>query len=294
MLAKPFLKWAGGKGQLIDQIKERYPVELGGTITKYVEPFVGSGAVLFDILNSHDLTDVFIGDANIELINVYRAIKYYVEELIGELSCFENEYLPLNELKRKDYYYEKRKTFNDLSLGEEINIEKAALFIYLNKTCFNGLYRVNRKGLFNVPIGSYKKPKICDSSNLISVNKKLQKVVIYHGDYIESLNYIDKNTFVYLDPPYRPISKASSFTSYTSQSFTDQDQMSLAKYFQKIDSIGAYGLLSNSDPKNSDKEDEFFDDLYKKFKIDRVNAKRSINAKGNGRGIIKELLISNY
>ena len=151
---KPFLKWAGGKGQLLDRIKERYPEGLGDTMTRYVEPFVGSGAVLFDILNNYELMDVFIGDANVELMNVYKIIKYDVEELIERLGCFEEEYLPLDEVKRKEYFYKKRQAFNDIQLGEEMNLEKAALFIYLNKTCFNGLYRVNRKGLFNVPIGS--------------------------------------------------------------------------------------------------------------------------------------------
>lgn len=293
--AKSFLKWAGGKGQLLSEIEKYYPFK-DGKITKYAEPFVGGGAVLFDILNKYDLEKIYISDINAELINTYRIIRDDAEGLICMLKAFQTEYIPLDIEARKEYYLAKRERFNDLKVNsdENINIEKAALMIFLNKTCFNGLFRVNRKGMFNVPMGSYKKPMICDENNLRAVSRKLKNVIIICGDYRESANFIDKNTFVYFDPPYRPITDTANFTAYTENLFNDEEQIELAKFVDDMDRKGAKIVISNSDPKNSDIEDDFFDNIYSSHKIKRVNATRMINRNSDARGKIKELLISNF
>lgn len=293
---KPFVKWAGGKGQLIDDIRNTYPKNLGKEINKYAEPFVGGGAVLFDILSNYELEYVYISDINAELINTYRVIRDNVNNLISILTDMQNEYLLADTESRKQYYYKKRDLFNYLKINgdESVNIEKAALFIFLNKTCFNGLYRVNRKGLFNVPMGSYKKPLICDEQNLINVSNALKNVKIVCGDYKESFDFIDQNTFVYFDPPYRPISETANFTSYTENVFDDHAQIELAQFIDKLNAIGAKVVVSNSDPKNSNVEDDFFDILYQRYKILRVHATRMINCNSDSRGKISELLITNY
>nr|WP_315046615.1 DNA adenine methylase [uncultured Leptotrichia sp.] len=289
---KPFLKWAGGKGQLIDEIEKFYPFDK--KINKYAEPFIGGGAVLFDILNKFELEKIYISDVNIELINCYRVIKENVHELIKKLRRIEDEFLAREKEDRKIYYYEKREKFNKLKLennNEKIN--RAALMIFLNRTCFNGLYRVNKKGLFNVPMGDYKNPKICDEENLINVSNKLGNVEVIYGDYRKSYDFIDENTFVYFDPPYRPLNQTSSFTSYTEYTFEDKEQIELSEYFKLLNKKGAKLLLSNSDPKNVDINDQFFDDLYKGFDIKRIEASRAINSKGEKRGKVTEVLISN-
>lgn len=292
---RPFLKWAGGKGQLLKEIEKYYPFG-NEKITKYAEPFVGGGAVLFDILSKYDLEEIYISDINSELINTYRIIKDDVDKLIGLLRTMQNEYVHLENDERKKYYGIKRDRFNEIKINgnETINIEKAALMIFLNKTCFNGLYRVNRKGLFNVPMGGYKNPCICDEENLRAVSGKLQKVEIVCGDYRKSKKFIDDKTFVYFDPPYRPITNTASFTAYTEDLFNDENQIELAKFVEELDKKGAKIVVSNSDPKNTNEDDNFFDDIYSSQKIQRVKASRMINSNGNSRGKINELLISNF
>lgn len=292
---KPFLKWAGGKGQLLSEIEKYYPFE-DEKITKYAEPFVGGGAVLFDILSKYLLKDVYISDINAELINAYRIIRDDIDELISLLKTMQSEFVPMDKELRKTYYMAKRERFNDLKVNgnESVNIEKAALMIFLNKTCFNGLFRVNRKGLFNVPMGSYKNPLICDELNLRAVSDKLQNVEIICGDYRESSDFIDENTFVYFDPPYRPITDTASFTAYTENLFDDEDQIKLAQFVDDMHRKGAKIVISNSDPKNSNTEDNFFDNIYSSHKIKRVEATRMINCNSEARGRIKELLISTY
>ncbi len=292
---KPFLKWAGGKGQLLSEIGKYYPFE-NKRITKYAEPFVGGGAVLFDILSKYDLEAVYISDINAELINTYRIIRDNIDELIDMLMIMQKEFVPKNTAERKAYYLAKRERFNDLKVNgnENINIEKAALMMFLNKTCFNGLFRVNRKGLFNVPMGSYKNPLICDENNLRAVSAKLQKVLIVCGDYRKSADFIDSNTFVYFDPPYRPLTDTASFTAYTENLFNDEEQIELARFVDDMHRKGAKIVVSNSDPKNTNKEDDFFDDIYAAHKIKRVEATRMINSNADARGKIKELLISNF
>ena len=292
---KPFLKWAGGKGQLLKEIESYYPFD-DFKITKYAEPFVGGGAVLFDILSKYDLKEIYISDINAELINTYRIIRDDIDALIEMLYSMKNEFIPLDNDARKIYYMEKRTRFNDLKVNgnENINIEKAALMIFLNKTCFNGLFRVNKKGLFNVPMGSYKNPMICDEANLRAVSEKLQNITIVCGDYRESADFIDENTFVYFDPPYRPITDTASFTAYTENLFNDEEQIELARFVDEMHNKGAKVVISNSDPKNSNTEDDFFDNIYSAHNIKRVEATRMINCNSEARGKIKELLISNF
>ena len=291
---KPFVKWAGGKTQLLPTIRDAYPEELGASITKYAEPFIGGGAVLFDILSRYHLEKIYISDVNAELINTYCVIRDECEALISSLSALKENYIPKSNEDRKELFYECRTRFNILKKTEENKVELAALFIFLNRTCFNGLYRVNRKGEFNVPIGSYKNPAILDEDNLRNLSQALKRVEIVCADYRQSLDFIDEQTFVYIDPPYRPLSETSSFTEYAEGDFNDEAQRGLAEFVKQIDKKGAKVLLSNSDPKNADPKDEFFDELYADFLIQRISASRMINSKGTARGKISEILVSNY
>lgn len=293
--ARPFLKWAGGKGQLLPEIEKYYPFD-GGRVTKYAEPFVGGGAVLFDVLSKYDLEAVYISDINAELINAYRAVRDDIGELVDMLGAMQNDFVPMDTDGRKGYYSAKRARFNDLRVnrGEGVDIERAALMFFLNKTCFNGLFRVNRKGLFNVPMGSYRNPLICDEENLRAVSEKLQNVAIVCGDYRKSADFINENTFVYFDPPYRPITDTASFTAYTEDLFNDAAQIALAAFVDEMHRRGAKVVVSNSDPKNANAEDDFFDNIYSAHNIKRVEAARMINCDSGARGKIKELLISNF
>ena len=245
---RPFLKWAGGKGQLLPEIAKYYPFD-GANITRYAEPFVGGGAVLFDILGRYELEAVYISDINAELINAYRAVRDNPGELIERLEEMQAAYLPLDGEARRAVYINNRERFNSIALGPEEDVEKAALMIFLNRTCFNGLYRVNRKGQFNVPIGSYKNPLICDAENLLAVSQKLQNVEIVCGDFTESADFIDEHTFAYFDPPYRPLTETANFTSYTETEFDDDEQIRLAHFVNKVGVKGAKIAVNCSDPK---------------------------------------------
>ncbi len=288
-IAKPFVKWAGGKTQLINNISNKISVQT----QTYIESFVGGGALLFYLLNNYpNLKKVVINNINTDLINTYEIIKNNVEELIFLLQKWQNEYYSVleNEEQKKEYYYQKRTLFNERISNKTT---QSALFIFLNKTCFNGLYRVNRKNEFNVPIGSYKKPLICDTENLNAVNLALQKVEILNGDFEQTLSYAEKETLFYFDPPYKPLSKTSSFNAYAKDEFNDKEQIRLADFCKKIDSLGYNWILSNSDVKGKNPNDNFFDNLFKDFQINRVLAKRSINANPKKRGQLTELLITN-
>ena len=228
--AKPFLKWAGGKSQLLVEIKKHYP----NNFNKYCEPFVGGGAVLFDVLNNFSPKEVLINDINSELINCYDKIKNNVRELIDILSDWQLQYQNSDTEQRKEIFSVRRQRFNDLIREQDNSVEKAALMIYLNKTCFNGLYRVNSQGAFNVPCGNYKNPGICQRDNLNAVSKALQNVTITIGDYSHTADFIDSDTFVYIDPPYRPLSQSSSFTSYSKEGFSDKKQIELSNFVKKI------------------------------------------------------------
>lgn len=299
--AKPFLKWAGGKTQLLQQIKEHYPKELSeGKLTKYVEPFLGGGAVFFELNKTFDFEEVILNDISTELIITYKVIQNKIEELIDELNKLETEYMNKSFENKEIMFYEIRERFNhqkhtiDLEEFSSDWISLASKMIFLNKTCFNGLYRVNKKGDFNVPFGKYKSPNICDTENLRNVHLALKDVILLNKDFEELTDYIDENTFVYMDPPYRPLNGTSSFNDYQKSSFNDESQIRLAKWFRTLDSKNAYLMLSNSDPTNTDPNDLFFEELYSGYQIHKVTASRAINSKGSGRGAINELLIVNY
>ena len=291
-MCKPFVKWVGGKSQLLNEIRLKYPAY----IEKYCEPFVGGGAVLFDVLETHNPKSILINDINKELINTYCQIKNNVKEVIKVLKKWQSIYNDISEEERQEIYNTKRTNYNKLVVkcDNKDLVVKAALFIFLNKTCFNGLYRVNSEGLYNVPKGKYKKPVICDETNLIRISELLKKVEIKCGDFEKCEKFIDCNTFVYIDPPYRPLTTSSSFTSYSKEQFDDNDQVRLGKFIDRLNNKGAKIVLSNSDPKNTNKKDNFFDALYQNYNIKRINAKRMINSKGTGRGNITELLVANY
>ena len=236
-----------------------------------------------------------INDINKELINTYYQVKNHCEELIEQLYEIQTKYRNFTQEEKKELFYEKRNRYNELKVnGDDAeNLEKATLFIFLNKTCFNGLYRVNSKGFFNVPFNNAKNPLICDAENLRSCSKVLQNVTLRVGDYKECENFIDEKSFVYLDPPYRPLTQTSAFTSYSENQFLDKEQVELANFIESISKKGSTILASNSDPKNSNVEDNFFDNLYSNFEIERVSASRMINANPEKRGAINEILISN-
>ena len=290
-IAHPFVKWAGGKTQLLPEIRKHYPHR----IKKYCEPFVGGGAVLFDVLQKCHPEEVLINDVNAELINVYQQIKSNCDDLIQQLSEIQNKYKNQTLEENKIFFYKKRLRYNELKINgnNNENLEKAALFIFLNKTCFNGLYRVNKKGEFNVPFNNAKNPLICDSENLEACSELLQNVQMKVGDYKDCKGFIDSETFVYLDPPYRPLTQTSAFTSYSENQFSDKEQVELGNFITEISNKGAKVLASNSDPKNANKEDNFFDELYSNFSIERIRASRMINSNAKKRGAISELLISN-
>jgi len=293
---KPFLKWAGGKGQLISAIESALPTSL---FTKknvtYIEPFIGSGAVLFWLLKQYPaIKNAVINDVNEDLVKAYKAIKHEPENLIKALQKIQTAYFKLsNEEDRKSFFLEKRNLFNHRHLNQRDN---TALLIFLNRTCFNGLYRVNSNNQFNVPFGKYTNPKICDAKTIMADSEVLQRVTILQGDYTETLKYASKNTFFYFDPPYKPISKTSSFNAYAKVAFDDAQQVRLKEFCDLLSSKGYQWLLSNSDPKNIDPSDAFFDDLYASGVnfIERVSARRTINSNAAKRGNVFEILISNY
>ena len=317
--ANPVLKWAGGKRQLLGIIDEHLPSEVkNGEVTKYVEPMVGGGAVFFHMKEKYGttITDYFISDYNWDLFILYRVIQARVKDLISELEILANEYLPLpptqkgdKEGERISMYMRIRDEYNEdewekeryLSNGVGFRkkltdrwVRRAAMTIFLNRTCFNGLYRVNSSGKFNVPHGRYDNPDIVDKQNLQAVSNALQGVNISVGSYVDNLAMVDDKTFVYFDPPYRPLPDTPSFTDYHKAAFGDNEQIELASMFTELHERGAKVMLSNSDPKNTDMDDNFFDELYSQHHINRVLARRAINSDGEGRGEIAEILVTNY
>lgn len=300
--AKPFLKWAGGKRQLLEQFADYYPSELyKQKIDKYVEPFIGGGAVFFELMQTFKIKSAYISDINKDLILTYKTIQQKPEQLCNFLEKYQNKYDKTPKEQRNNLFLEKRTNFN--KKRKEINyekisdswVERAAQLIFLNKTCFNGLFRLNSKGEFNVPYGKYPNPKILDSENIFAVSKLLQRAEIKNASYEKSYNAITSNSFVYFDPPYKPLSKTASFTNYAGENFTDEQQIKLSHFYDKISGQKkAKLMLSNSDPKNNDPNNDFFEKAFKNFNLHRVSATRAINSNGKKRGKIKELLITNY
>lgn len=300
--AKPFLKWAGGKSQLLSQFENFYPTELKqGKVERYIEPFMGGGAVFFEVAQKYPIASAYLSDVNPELILAYKVIQKYPHKLIEELQKISRHYQDLTEEERREFYYDIRQQYNlqkshiNFQHYSSAWISRVAMLIFLNRTCFNGLFRLNSKGLFNVPNGRYKNPRILDEENLVAISQLLEVAEIQIGDFERCEKAIIPNSFIYFDPPYRPLSKTSSFTSYSTFDFDDRQQARLANFFRYLDSkYEVKMMLSNSDPKNENPQDDFFEDLYKGFNLHRVSASRMINSKAQGRGKIGELVITNY
>ena len=276
-LNQPFLKWAGGKRGLISQTLPFIPKNFNN----YFEPFVGGGAVFFSLYNLGFLKNkkIYLFDRNEELINAYNIVKYKPLKLIEVLKEFKENH-------SKEFFYNIREWDRSSDYTQISPIKKAARFIYLNKTCFNGLYRVNKKGQFNVPFGKYKNPNIIDETNILNVSVALKNVEIKCCDFSEVLKYAKNSDFVYFDPPYYPLNKTSSFTSYIQDNFLETEQKRLYEVFCELDKKGVFIIESNSDT-------EFINNLYKNFDIIKIKANRFINSKSKGRGKISELLIRN-
>lgn len=300
-VAKPFLKWAGGKSQLLGRFFDFYPEELKtGTITSYFEPFIGGGAVFFDVAQKFNIHSAFLYDINPELILTYRVIQQDVFKLTEILYSYEKHYNKLDKDSQSKFYYDIRDEFNRNRLKTDYlrhtadSVLRAAQIIFMNKTCFNGLFRFNQKGEFNVPAGRYKNPKILDEINLLNVSKLLSFAEIKNAGFEMVENDIKENSFVYFDPPYRPISKTSGFTAYSRFKFDDDEQKLLASLFHRLNSKGIKLMLSNSDPKNHDPNDNFFDKIYSDFNISRIPARRMINSNPTKRDSINEIIVTNY
>lgn len=288
MKAKPFVKWVGGKTQLIDQLEAMLPADFDQweNVT-YIEPFVGGGAMLFYMLQTHsNIKSAVINDINSNLTTCYRVVRDHPAELIASLKEIQREYYALHsEEERKQFFMRMRAEFNTQALDP---IRNTTLFFFLNRTCFNGLYRVNKSGLFNVPFGRYATPMICDPNTIYADSELLQNVEILTGDYQQTLSYAKGNTLFYFDPPYRPLNHTSSFNDYTKEAFNDLAQCRLKEFCDRVEQAGYHFMLSNSDC-----QDMFFDDLYTQYIIERVWASRSVNANASKRGKLTEILVHN-
>nr|WP_314698925.1 DNA adenine methylase [uncultured Prevotella sp.] len=292
--AKPFIKWVGGKTQLIGQLEAELPADFDNwENTTYIEPFVGGGAMLFYMLQRYPcIQHAIINDINTDLCTCYQTVKNEPELLIEALYDIENTYHNLKtEEERKLFFLNVRERYNKKDLDA---VENTTLFFFLNRTCFNGLYRVNKKGLFNVPFGKYVNPTICDPNTIRRDSELLQRVEILNGDFEVTFDYAHDNTLFYFDPPYRPLSNTSSFNDYTKDDFNDNAQIRLKEYCDKIHRAGHKFMLSNSDCKGRNKEDNFFDNLYSSYQIERLVASRSINSNPHKRGKLTEILVHNY
>jgi len=289
MKAKPFIKWVGGKGQLIEQLEALLPADFDKweNVT-YIEPFVGGGAMLFYMLQRHsNIKSAVINDINEDLTTCYRVVRDNPKELVNSLAEIQKEYYSLHsEDLRKQFFMLMRDEFNTKSLAP---IRNTTLFFFLNRTCFNGLYRVNKSGLFNVPFGKYETPTICDPVTIYADSEVLQNVEIMTGDYQKTFKKAQGNTLFYFDPPYRPLSNTSSFNDYTKDAFNDLAQERLKKFCDRIEKAGYSFMLSNSDC-----SDMFFDDLYAQYIVERVWASRNVNANPMKRGKLTEILVHNY
>ena len=306
------VKWVGGKSQLLGELRSRYPDDLGTPARdRYVEPFVGGGAVLFDVLASHPgLAEAHANDLNRELVNAYVVTRDDPEALVAALGALAGEYLALGSdeeghARRAEVFYRWRDRLNALidaheqdvgvdgnaSVYGDDSVEQAALFLALLKTCFNGLCRYNSSGHFNTPHGRYRAPAICDAQRVRDCSAALAPVTFHLGGYDATLPLVDSRTFLYADPPYREIPGKPSFKAYQKSGFNDDSQRELAAFLRKCVDRGARIMTSNSDPHNGDPDDDFLDDLYGGWcTVERVHARRAINSRGDGRGAITEIL----
>ncbi len=300
-LATPFVKWVGGKTKLIPQLSSVIDgINKSHLVLNYIEPFIGGGALYFYLYSTGKIRHAVINDVNEDLILCYKTVRQFVRPLIHELSRYEQEYLAADIESREVMFYKVREEYNQQKedfdyISPNIHnwVARASKFIFLNKTCFNGLYRQNSKGCFNVPFGRYATPRICDQTNLVACSVALQHANILCGDFETTESLIDNNSLVYLDPPYKPLNKTSSFTKYHKGDFNDLDQIRLAEYYRRIDKRGARIILSNSDPKSVDDDNDFFDELYHDYEISRVSVSRTISAASSSRGKVQELIIKN-
>ena len=294
MKAKPFIKWVGGKGQVIEQLDDLLPADFDkwADVT-YIEPFVGGGAMLFYMLQRYpNIKHTVINDINSDLITCYKTVKCQHRELISSLSDIQSSYYALDsEESRKEFYLRMRDRYNQKNLN---SVDNTTLFFFLNRTCFNGLYRVNKKGQFNVPFGKYDRPCICDEETIIADSKILQNVVVLNNDFEATINHASGKTLFYFDPPYRPLSDTSSFNDYDKEPFNDAAQIRLKQYCDRVNNSGFSFMLSNSDCKGKNEKDFFFDSLYADYPIERVWASRNINANASKRGKLTEILVRNY
>ncbi|MBQ7062050.1 MAG: Dam family site-specific DNA-(adenine-N6)-methyltransferase [Bacteroidales bacterium] len=298
MRAKPFIKWVGGKGQLLQQLEQAFPDRIYEEEFVYLEPFVGGGAMLFYMMQQFtNIRKVVINDINSNLMCTYSVIKNNVYALVSSLKMLEREYLSIaSEEGRKDFYLSMRTRFNEEALD---NVERASLLIFLNRTCFNGLYRENLKGKFNVPFGKYENPTICNEDLLYTDSELLNEkdVVIMNGDFTATLSEVEESSlnFFYFDPPYRPLSATSSFNSYVKEEFNDERQRELSMFCRELSTRdNCLWMLSNSDCSSLNPNDTFFENIFKGFNFQRVYAARSVNAVASKRGKLSELLIRNY
>ena len=266
----PIIKWVGGKRQLMFELIANMPKDYN----RYFEPFIGGGALFFELQSQN----AYISDMNDELINLYEVVRDNVYELINDLNKHEVS---------KEYFMNIRNLDRTIEYKKLSKVQKASRFIYLNRTCFNGMYRVNSQGQFNVPFGHYKNPKIIDVDNLLNCSELLKQTEIKHADFSEILNYVKRGDFVYFDPPYVPLSETSSFTSYTKDGFDIDMQFKLRDICDELDSMGVKFMLSNSDT-------QLVNELYANYEIKKVFASRQINANASGRGKITEVLVRNY
>ena len=297
-MARPFLKWAGGKTQLLGEIKKRLPpCPKGGY--DYVEPFLGGGALFFHLQEKGMIKTALLNDTNPELVLCYRAVKDNVEDLIEQLKEYEKG-LPDDMEKRKKHFFETRdEVWNKDLCTDPLRkdptdmVKRVVLTIYMNKACYNGLFRVNSKGEFNTPFGFPKNKSICDEKVLRQASEALQSVELRNDDCFELEINPKKRNFIYFDPPYRPITE-TSFTAYDKSGFNDEHQEKLRDLARDCRNKGIDVLISNSDPKNYDESDDFFDDLYDDFEIERISARRMVNSDGGKRGVINEILVRSY
>jgi DNA adenine methylase len=299
--AKPFLKWVGGKGQLVSRFASIYPWELlTGQIKNYFEPFLGGGAVFFDVASNYKIKAAKLYDINDELVLTYRVVQRDAGRLMEILSGYRTAYLNFSSHRRREYFYQMRAAFNLNRINTDYKhysgswIKRAAQLIFLNKTCYNGLFRMNSKGAFNSPAGDYKNPHIFNEENLLNASRLLSYAEIIKADFKNFNPSNVEGSFMYFDPPYRPISRTAYFTSYVKDEFTDTDQHMLAGLYREMDKRGAKLMLSNSDPRNTNPDDNFFDILYKDYYIRRLPARRLVNSAVTKRGVINELVITNY
>lgn len=294
--ATAIVKWAGGKGKLASIIEgvilEHINLE---KIDTYVEPFIGGGSFFFYMAQKYKFKNKIISDINGELINLYKVVKEKPNELIHQAGKLQIEYNNLKDIDTKsEYFYDVRNRYNQcIAEGktDNLNVELAVDFLFLNKIGFNGLYRVNSKGLYNVPFGKREKATLFNERNIETVSKILEDTEIIHRDYQNTIDFANENSLFYFDPPYRPLSTSSSFTNYAKSSFNDTNQKELAEFCNKISVLGSEFALSNSDPKNSNADDDFFDLLYKNYHIERIYAQRMIGAKTASRGKVSEILV---